>query len=127
MATYTAMGRTSYFKVKDENAYQELIKGIPEYIDLSKDEEHAFGYDGMFTWIDEDGEANIDWFLSQIQELLEDNSVFIAFEIGNEKFRYVTAIGVVVTPKKIKWFDLDEVCTNYAKSRTGLHQIQTIG
>ena len=132
MANYTAVARTNYFRVTDEEEYQKLFSNLITTIgeDIEDFTEvrdgvtyHGFGsYDSISYKLDcQDDccECDIGVFLEKIQKILPDDEAFMYFEVGNEKLRYVTAYCFIVTKNEIKSMSLDDVSIEYAKKLLG--------
>lgn len=108
MANYMGTTRTNYFRVTDENRYQELfsrLRGEDDIRDFTKEKDgilyHGFGTYGCIEYEDEDGELYLDDFFNELQKILPDDEAFMFFESGHEKLRYVTGVSVIVTKKEI--------------------------
>jgi len=109
MANWYGATRTNYFKVTDEERYQQLFKRLScedPVEDFSKTIEgqvwHAFGAYGDISFLNEDlnedDSVGYDNFLTAVSEILTPDSVFVSTCIGNEKLRYLTGICYVVFP-----------------------------
>lgn len=119
MANYEAVSRTNYFRVSDEEKYNELFKNLvgneDEVYDFTKTENgvtlHAFGSYGSIDYKkptqnnseedDEDYDYDFDGFLAELQKILPDDEAFIYTECGHEKLRYIGGFSVVVTKDNI--------------------------
>lgn len=128
MAEYIAMGRSNYFRVTDEERWNELSQGLcGDWTDHEKEIDgithHVLYIDGSLDWVESEGdsayESNIDYFLDELQKILPDNECFIYEEIGNEKFRYVVGEAVCVTKDEITWINLDRLARKWAEERLG--------
>ena len=120
MANYYATARTSYTKVKDEIAFLEWAETIPEAeVVTHVTDEHGKLYGFLFgpnsdcgsipcwTRDEETGdEYDLD-VLKEIQHHIADGWSVTFMEVGAEKYRYVTGMAAVVTPKEIEHIDLD--------------------
>lgn len=110
MANYMGTCRTNYFRVTDEEKYQELFSNLVSVDDIHdftrvKDRVlyHGFGsYDSITYYDEESDECDFDFFLDELQKILPDDEAFIFMESGYEKLRYVTGYVVVCTSKEIK-------------------------
>lgn len=110
MANWYGASRTNYFKVKDEQRYQELFNRLKgeenEISDFTKIVEgetwHGFGTYGDIYYqeneTDEDDCFNMEMFAQLISEILDPKSVFVYTCIGNEKLRYLTGYCIVSFP-----------------------------
>lgn len=109
MANYYANARTNYFKVKDIEAFKTTLENFPLEV-VSRDDNPEFvalfipdgSDDGSFPWNDfwnddADG-AEIDW-TALFKHHLQENSVVIIQEVGNEKQRYFGGIAVAINSK----------------------------
>jgi hypothetical protein len=109
MANYYANARTNYFKVKDIEAFKTAIEDYPLEV-VSRDDNPEFvalfvadtGDDGAFPWCDfytDDADGDeIDW-TAIFKRHLQENSVVIIQEVGNEKQRYFGGIAVAINSK----------------------------
>ena len=134
MANYLSTTRTNYFRVTDEERYQELFEGLTpadDILDFSKEIDGVF-YHGFGAYTDIDYRCNtseendcdnygydFDKFLQELQKILPDDEAFIYFEAGNEKLKYVTGIAIVCTSKEIKSMSLESWAVNQAKELLG--------
>ena len=130
MANYYATSRTNYFKVTDEEKYNELFKNLVgdegEVYDFTKTKNgvtlHAFG---SYSSIDyrvpndeddfDDCNYNFDQFLTELQKILPSDEAFIYMEAGNEKLRYIEGFSVVVTKDNIESIDIRNEALKVAK------------
>lgn len=110
MADYLATTRTNYFRVTDEERYQELFEHLMsdgDIEDLTKEHDgvlyHGFGAYGSIDY-QETGESDcdFDFFLHELQKILPDDEAFIYIESGHEKLRYVDGCSFVVTSKEVR-------------------------
>jgi hypothetical protein len=109
MANYYANARTNYFKVKDIEAFKNEVANYPLEV-VSRDDNPEFvalfvadtGEDGSFPWCDyytEDADGDeIEW-TAIFARHLQENSVAIIQEVGNEKLRYFNGIAVAINSK----------------------------
>lgn len=132
MATYEATMRTNYFRVTDEEKYNDLYAGLvgDAYIeDFTKTENgiiyHGFGTYGSIDWItpetreDDDPEYDFDMFINKLREILPDDECFVYIEAGNEKLRYITGLAIVATKNEVRSFDLDGYIDQTVKDMLG--------
>lgn len=126
MANYYAVSRTNYFRVTDEEKYNDLIDGLSsedEFHDFTyKDENgvtwHGFGTYGNFSYnLDEDG--NMGDFYEELQKILPEDEAFMLFESGYEKLRYVTGYVDLVTHNNICGMSIEEWAIQKAKELVG--------
>ena len=124
MANYMATARTNYFRVTDEEKWQELFNGLcceDEIHDFTEERNgvkyHGFGAYDFINYLG-GNEEECDWekFVTELKKILPDDEAFIYIEVGNEKLRYVNGFVIVVTNKKIKSMSLD----NWAEEQTKL-------
>ena len=135
MANYMATARTNYFRVTDEDRYQDLFSGL-----VAEDDIHDFtetGEDGVirhgfgtYGWMsfeeDEDGgDTGMDSFFEELKEILPDDEAFIYTEVGNEKLRYVVGYSAVVTNKEVKYLDLTNLAIDTASKMLGVAEFKT--
>jgi hypothetical protein len=133
MANYMGTSRTNYFRVTDEDKYQELFKNLRS----TEDDIHDFTTDnngviyhgfGSYSSIDyvvsvddeyDDEEYDFDAFLHELQKILPDDEAFMYFESGYEKLRYVGGYVLVCTNKEIRSTSLDHWAIEQAKQLLG--------
>ena len=127
MANYIANSRTNYFKVTDENEYNNIIKNLIsnseiEFMKKKIDGEIHYGF-ASYGWFDyknpKTNEYNFDEFLKKIQKILPDNEVFVYMESGHEKLRYITGLAIICTNKEIRQMSLQEWILSQTKELTG--------
>ena len=126
MANYESIIRTNYFRVTDEEKYNELFNNL-----CAEDTIHDFSYtdDNGVIWhgfgsygnvyCEEDDDYSLGEFYSGIQSILPADEALITFEIGNEKLRYLVGIAVVVTKDSFDVMDLNRLAIDKAKVRIG--------
>lgn len=128
MANYTATCRTNYFRVTNEERYNELFSMLSaegEIYDFTKVDEdgciwHGFGcYDTVFCY-DEELDEYTDAFYVGLKDILPDDEAFILFEVGNENLRYVTGFATIVTHDHIEVVDLNHISKKKAGEMLGL-------
>lgn len=111
MANYYGDSRTNYFRVTDEERYNELFSHLTAYgddvNDFTKEQDgilyHGFGAFNSIDYLTDDGEGyNFDLFLSELQKILPEDEAFIYMESGAEKLCYITGFSIVVTRNEIK-------------------------
>ena len=131
MANYITMARTNYFRVTDEDRYQELLAMLTSedtihdftYTDKNNIRWHGFGCYGSVIYApdDEDEDENVkfdDW-LHELQKILPDDDAFILFGNGYEKLRCVDGWVTVVTSKEIHDMTLDYWAKDMARQLLG--------
>ena len=108
MANYYGVGRTNYFRVKDEAAFLsdlEEIEGVRIHDEIRKDGQRWFmlmddNDDGWcLSWKDERKDAAEIWLPEVIARHLIDDEVAIIMESGHEKHRYVSGWAVAINNK----------------------------
>ena len=126
MANWTGVSRTNYFKVTDEDRYQELFKGLicddGDLDDFSyrrgQDQVfHGFGGYGSIDYLDpETDDYDFQKFVLELTRILTDDSVFVFTCTGHEKLRYLTGICLVAFPDgTTKNFDLNDLAYTVAR------------
>lgn len=119
MANYEASARTNYFRVTDEEKYNELFENLVgdewEVEDFTKTENgvilHGFGSFGSIDYRvpnddadeDFDDDYDFDQFLTELQKILPDDEAFIYMEAGHEKLCYINGFSIVVTKDNIEY------------------------
>lgn len=115
MANWYGQTRTNYFKVKDEERYQELYgrlmgeEAVEDFTVKKSDGEHwhAFGSYSDICFYERGEDGTIDYdndqvdmytFYKEIAKILQDDSVFVITCTGAEKLRYLTGYCAVVFP-----------------------------
>ena len=116
MANYCEIARTNYFRVTDEERYQELFNHLTsedKIYDFTRTDKngitwHAFGSFSYIQYkIDEnDCWADRDVFFDELQKILPDNEAFIFMSVGHEKLAYVNGFSVIITNKDIQYVDI---------------------
>lgn len=109
MANYNATSRTNYFRVTDEEKYQEIFSklsseaGIEDFTKTKDDGSilHGFGSYSDIVFDNEDDDGNVYETLSELQKILPEDEAFIYLESGYERLRYVTGLYIVVTKDRI--------------------------
>lgn len=136
MANYNGASRTNYFRVTDEEKYDELFNNLTAEFgieDFTKNVDgviwHGFGAYSSIDYLykddseeydeDEDYEYNFDMFLEELQKILPDNEAFIYMESGHEKLRYVGGSAIICTNKECKSVDLTYFAITTAKEMLG--------
>lgn len=119
MSDYTAISRTNYFRVTDEEKYQQLFNALkkknPAIEDFAEPKNHnekrlhGFGMDGEIQFFNDDvsGATTFD-FMEELQKILPDGEVFVSMEIGHEKLCYLTGVAQIVNNKEIRSVDLED-------------------
>ena len=126
MANYMSTVRTNYFRVTNENRYQELFNNLcseDNIHDFSKTKDgvlyHGFGSYGSIDYINADEDYNFAEFLDELQKILPEDEAFMFFESGYEKLRYVTGIAIVVTKNEIVSEEISTWAIKKAKELLG--------
>lgn len=130
MANYVCAMRTNYFRVKDEEAFKELMsRVISEDCDVwekttdAGEKLFAFGGYSSIDGVhpkgmpeDEDyDEFEVDDFLNELADCVADDDAVLIFEGGHEKLRYITGSVTVVTSKDVKYIDIDSAGRDAAR------------
>lgn len=129
MSNYYANARTNYFRVTDEEKYNELFKKLvgdngEEVYDFTKEENgvklHGFGCYGSIDFLvsspdAEDPEYYFDFFLKELQKILPEDEAFIYLENGHEKLCCVSGFSIIVTKDKIESVDIRATALEKAK------------
>lgn len=135
MANWYGTTRTNYFRVKDEERYQQLfsrLSGEEPVEDFTKTVDkkiyHGFGSYGDISFYEFDEDGNIDYdsqvdivdFISEVGKILTDDSCFVLTCVGNEKLRYLTGICFIAFPDgTVKQESLDHFAISQAKEYFG--------
>lgn len=128
MANYTSVGRTNYFKVTDEDRWEELFENISandgkwDYSYKTPDGTilHCFAVEGGLDYRSPDVyDSELDYFIDELQKILPDDEAMIYTEAGHEKHRYVVGFNLVVTSKSIDWISLSELGLDVARNHLG--------
>lgn len=128
MANYMAASRTNYFRVINENRYNQLFEklcsedGVHDFT-RKKDGVlyHGFGSYDSIAYLTEDEEYDFDEFLLELQKILPEDEAFIYMEAGHEKLRYVTGDVIIVTRKEIVFENSASWAVKKAKELLGEH------
>jgi hypothetical protein len=123
MANYYGIGRTNYFRVKDEAAFREAVEGllgvtlhtraeVPTLFMLMSDDPDGGGWRVLPKGAD--GEADWDAEYVDIADFLAahlaDGEVAIVMESGHEKYRYVTGWAIAVNSRgERKCVSIDDI------------------
>jgi len=128
MANYMSVTRTNYFRVTDEDRYNELfgmLSSEDAVHDFTKTDSngivwHGFGCYGDVEYYDENNdEYDFDEWLNKLQDVLPDDEAFILESAGHENLRYVTGWTVVVTKDEIASISCDAWAKRKAKELLG--------
>lgn len=118
MANCTAVARTNYFRVTDEEKYQELFKHLvadSKIQDFSKEQDgilyHGFEVYSLIDY-EVDGEYDFDIFLEELQKILPKEEAFIYQDVGNEKLRYIEGSAIVLTAEGCQIMNITEWIEN---------------
>jgi hypothetical protein len=122
MANYYGIGRTNYFRVKDEAAFREAVEGLSGMTLRTRSESDLFmlmddNPDGGGWCVlpkGADGEADLDAEYVDIADFLAahlaDGEVAIVMESGHEKYRYVTGWAIAVNSRgERKCVSIDDI------------------
>lgn len=127
MANYYATSRTNYFRVTDEEKYQEIFSklsseaGIEDFSETKDDGSiiHGFGSYSNIAFENEDDDGNFSDTLSELQKILPEDEAFIYLESGYEKLRYVTGFYIIVTKDRISSGDIHTHAIEKAREMLG--------
>ena len=129
MANYGCASRTNYFRVTDEEKYQELFSGlcaedtIQDFtvVDENGSLLHGVGCYGSPFCEDPNGEAEdgFDGFVDVLRKILPEDEAFIYLESGNEKLRYLIGIYITATRDEVRSGDIAELAQEAAKEMLG--------
>lgn len=130
MADYLATARTNYFRVTNEEKYQELFKHLianDEVRDFTEDRSgvlyHSFRAYGSIDYQvdleDEESECDFDHFVKELQKILPEDEAFVYQESGHEKLRYVDGCALVVTSEEVRGECLSSWVTETVKELLG--------
>ena len=128
MADYSGTMRTNYFRVKDENAFRELMERVYpsvhvfEKLDTRGRKLFGFGaYEAIAgvtcAAIDEDPDAQesaYDEFIRCLQECIADDDAIIMIEAGHEKLNYVAGKAEIITATDYRYVDITRVAVGIA-------------
>lgn len=124
MADYNCWIRTNYFKVKDENAFRELMgrcsaNGKIEVHTKGKYEEKKFCFtcDGRIYGLEnkEWNEEDFDGFILELQKLLPSHEAILLQEVGYEKFCYLVGSVLIITESETQYIDVKEKAMEAAR------------
>lgn len=105
MANYDAKCRTNYFRVKDPDAFRELLKRLSDIGIECQDDERGFVLlcdEGPWPQSMEDPDTgeDVDFdVVDFVSEHLPDGEVAIFQEAGGEKLCYLTGFSIAVNSK----------------------------
>ena len=134
MANYSCVVRTNYFRVKDEEAFKEVMSRVNsedcKVWERTNDEGAKFfafgGYadinginpkEGSVEDVDYDDYCyDYDAFLEELKNCVADDDAILIFEAGHEKLRYVTGFVSIVTSKEIQFLHMRNEAVLRAKS-----------
>lgn len=139
MANYYCTTRTNYFRVTNEERYQQLFKNLTSEDNISDWKEdidgvtyHAFGTYGSIdydTTEDEtyhgEEEFDLDYFFDEMGKILPDDEAMIVFQSGHEKLRYVTGFAIVATSKGHTMIDIENAAILAARDMLGNPEFTT--
>lgn len=128
MADYNGTVRTNYFRIKDENAFRELMErvypGIHVFEKLDPCGHKLFGFGSYeaiagvkLAAIDEDPDAQesaYDEFIRCLQECIADDDAIIMIEAGHEKLNYVAGKAEIITATDYRYADITHVAVDIA-------------
>ena len=107
MSDYNCWIRTNYFRVKDENALEELLSTCRTngHLQLRESEEgkkYCFTCDGRIYGVPDreapdEAEEDYGAFITGLQKLLPAGEALILMEVGHEKFKYLVGAVCLLT------------------------------
>ena len=132
MANYNCTFRTNYFKVKDNEKFEEFMTHVYaedlevfHKTDKNGNELYGFGgYGGISGYFNDENEYENDdeaWdnaydnFIDGLTKQVADDDAILLFEAGNEKLRYVVGSVVVITSNGCKYEEIRYVGIEVAK------------
>lgn len=100
MANWCGVGRSNYFKVRDNEAFADFMEQTLTSMTAQYDVEKESWWirltdENGFDWNSSDEDGGID-HISEFASHLQENEIAIFIEIGAEKLRYLTgfALGI---------------------------------
>ena len=128
MANYVGCVRTNYFRVKDMDAFKDIVSRIAseDKVSLFVNEENpelvGFGSLSSIMGIypekydeDEDIDFCTDELAAELQKVVAEDDAIIMTEVGNEKLRYVSGGAYIITSREIQYLDLKSIATHTAR------------
>ena len=101
MANFNGTARSNYFKVKDEDAFDEWVNRMPNLVHIESNGLHGVYSDdpdtGCFptNGYDEETDEDVEYGIGAgIKEHLADGEVCVLMEAGAEKVRYISGWAV---------------------------------
>lgn len=123
MANYESCTTTNYFQVTSEQELQDLVSRIDceAEIEISSSTEKGKIYYslcayGSFCGVDDN--EDLEELYKKFQRILPDGEVFVLFETGHEKLRYVGGYTVVITNEIYQSESLHDFATKMARTIT---------
>ena len=108
MANYYGQARSSYFKVKDKEAFRAFLERFGGAVEMIEDDKGRVGFlagEGLPSeWVvaDADGmeeHVEVD-FVSELSGHLADNEVAVVMANGYEKMCYLVGYAIAINNKK---------------------------
>ena len=132
MANYNCTFRTNYFKVKDNEKFEEFMAHVYaedlevfHKTDKNGNELYGFGgYGGISGYFNNENEYEdsdeawdnaYDNLIDGLAKQVAENDAILLFEVGNEKLRYVVGSVAVITSKGYKYRDITNVGVEIAR------------
>lgn len=124
MANVNTVTRSNYFRVADEEKYQEIWGNLeelnPGLVDFTKAREdgsflHGFGCYGEIELSEPDGFD----FVGGLQGILPEDDMCIIMAITHEKLRYVTGYSILISRDGISHVDLLSETANKSREILG--------
>ena len=129
MSDYNCWIRTNYFRVKDENALEELLSTCRTngHLQLRESEEgkkYCFTCDGRIYGVPDreapdEAEEDYGAFITGLQTLLPAGEALILMEVGHEKFKYLVGAACLLTANRMMHIDLQEAAIREARQMLG--------
>ena len=106
MANYYEQARSSYFKVKDKEAFRVFLERFGGAVEMIEDDKGRVGFlaqEGIPSTCmpdDSGSEAEEVDFVSELAGHLADNEVAVVMANGYEKMRYLVGYAIAINNKK---------------------------
>lgn len=120
MADWSGSTRSNYFKVKDLDAFKNMMSNFQAEIITRENTDLVGFYSTRFngdipTYFPDEGKEEVS-IVEIIADHLDDNQVCIVQSIGSEKLRYVTGIAYAIhSSGEILQIDINDI---YAKAQS---------
>lgn len=118
MANYFASSRTNHFAVKDRDAFNAAMEPFEVNVQTHEDLVTIISTDpdnGAWPRYDHETDEDID-FPGLVAEHLADGHVAVFMEVGTEKLRYITGVGMAVNNRgEFVSVDLEDMIMRQAR------------